>query len=102
MAMTKRERARLESILQSLERGLAFIDQRDTFIARRAQTGGAMAFERHVTAGQVQHCMRSDDPLAYEGEQFLHVIDKHIGSEFALVRNARRHLATFLNPESEG
>jgi hypothetical protein len=96
MAMTKRERVRLESILRDIERGLAYIDQPETFIARKARMAGAMAFTRTVTEGQVEHCMSPSDPLAYPGEQSIAIVAKDIGSEFVCIRTARRHLAEFL------
>jgi len=98
MAMTKKERAALERILSGLERGLAFIDKPETFIARKSAAGAAMAFSRTVTPGQVEHVLRSGDPLAYAGEQSIAVICKDIGSEFALIRTARRDLANLLSP----
>lgn len=103
MAISKRERERLERILSSLERGLAFIDKPGTFLATKASHGGAMAFSRNVTQGQVDHVLPRNDPFAYAGEQHVSLIDKHIGSEFALIRNARRELAAMLSPiEREG
>jgi hypothetical protein len=99
MAMSKKERARLERILQYLDRGIAYLDQDTTFVARKVHGPGAMAFSRVVTVGQVEHCIRSDSPLAYAGEQSISVIDKHIGSDLVLLRNARCELAYFLAPE---
>lgn len=78
MAMSKRERERLGRILASLERG--------------------MAFTREVTPGQVEHCMRPDDPLAYAGQQSIAIVCKQIGSDFTLIRNARRELSAMLEP----
>jgi hypothetical protein len=98
MVMSKKERERLERILDCLERGLGFVDKPSTFLAIKAGHGDAMAFSRTVNAGQVEHVLRRDDPLAYVGEQHIHVVNKHIGSEFALIRTARRELAAFLSP----
>lgn len=98
MAMSKKERAQLERILDSINRGLGFVDKPNVFLAVKAHGPGAMAFTRTVTAGQVEHCIRSDSPLAYAGEQSIAVVDKEIGSEFCLLRNARRALTEFLAP----
>lgn len=100
--MTKRDLARLESILESLDRSLAYIDKPSTFIACKASHGGAMAFSRHVTQGQVDHVLPSSDPFAYVGDQHLRIVNKEIGSDFALVRNARRDLAQFLEANRKG
>lgn len=97
--MNKSERAALQRILNDLNRGLAFMDQPNVFLAMKASHSGAMAFSRVVTEGQFEHCMRPDDPLAYAGEQSIAVVDKHIGSHFAGIRAARRALNEFLNPE---
>ena len=99
MAMTKKERARLERILASLERGLAYIDQPNVFLAVKSNSASSLEFRRTVNAGQIEHCMRRDDPMAFVGEQAIGIVDKLIGSEFTLVRNARRELSEFLAPE---
>lgn len=96
MAMTKKEKARLAGILSSIERGLAYVDRPDTFLAVKASPLSPMTFKRSVTAGQVEHVIGKGDPLAYEGEQAIAVICKDIGSEFTLIRNARRELAAML------
>lgn len=101
MAISKKERARLLSILASLDQGIAFIDRPSTFLAVKTYPGAGMAFKRTVTAGQVEHVLRRDDPLAFEGEQAISTIAKDIGSEFTLARNTRRELARFLCLEGE-
>ena len=98
MAISKKERAELQRILDGLNRGLSYMDKPNVFLAVKVSGPGAMAFTRVVTAGQVEHCIRPDSPLAYEGEQSIHVVDKHIGSEFALIRSARMRLMEFLEP----
>lgn len=98
MAMTKKERATLQRILSSLDRGLAFVDKPSTFLATKAHPSSGMTFRRTVTAGQVEHCLRRDDPFAFEGEQAISIIAKDIGSEFTLIRNARRELRGLLEP----
>ncbi|WP_374139441.1 hypothetical protein [Sphingomonas sp.] len=102
MAMTKKERATLQRILSSIDRGLAFVDKPTTFLAVKTHPSSGMAFCRTVTAAQVEHCLRSDDPLAFEGAQTLYVIAKDIGSEFTLIRNARRELRDLLEPIQTG
>lgn len=99
MAMNKSERRTLERILSNLERGLGFVDSPDTFLARKADARTPMTFQREVTPGHVEHVLSPRDPLAYAGTQALSVIAKDIGSEFVLIRTARRELLQLLRPE---
>lgn len=87
-----KQRRELESILSDLERGLTYIDKLAAFLATKARNSGALAFTRIVTAGQIEHVLGRDDPLAYPGEQSIAIVNKHIGSDFALARRARDRL----------
>lgn len=101
MAISKKERVRLERILDTLTRGALYLKRPDVFVCGKALHGGAMAFSRRVTAGQVEHVLSPRDPLCYEGDQHLVALNKECGSELQLVFTARRLLEEMLRPEEQ-
>ncbi len=94
MSMTKRERAQLLAIMSDLERGIAYIDKEDVSLAQRTRTATTTL---HFTRKPLPDCLIEKD--TYNGGAYsLYEVNKDIGSEFCLARNALRRLKTMLFP----